>query len=183
RVFETASGPTAARSGSGGMRSLIRNAVVVFSALLASAALAQQCTYEVEPNDTPAQATVVTGAGPDAVEAARSGKIGITCLAGELGSGDQDAFYWEIDEEAAAHVWQVVLEGPRGGLTQVHFFDIEFAENGVDVVRADQLFRFETTNGATATSAGILLQPGRYVLGLSPAGVDGEYVVNLHPRP
>lgn len=148
---------------------------------LCSPALAQQCTVEVEPNDTPAQATTLTGEGQDAVAAAAAGRLGSNCLTGELGSNDQDLFLWVVDEVASAHEWAIELEGPDGGLTRVELIDVAFADNGVDVVRADPLFGFETTDGRAATSEPFLMAPGRYVIGLAGAGVDGRYVVNLRP--
>src|SRR5690606_32583964 len=151
--------------------------------LITSVAAAQQCTYEVEPNDTPARATPLGGEGPDAVGAATRGTLGAACLAGTMSSGDQDAFLWVVDETAAAHSWRVEVEGPRGGLTQLDIVDVEFAENGTDVVRAERLFGFGTANGSLAASESFLLKPGRYVIGLSQAGVPGDYVVNLWPTP
>src|SRR5690606_4437997 len=60
---------------------------------------------------------------------------------------------------------------------------VEFAENGTDVVRAERLFGFGTANGSLAASESFLLKPGRYLIGLSQAGVSGDYVVNLWPTP
>ena len=46
---------------------MIRGLVLAVGITLLSFAAAQQCTYEIEPNDTPAEATLVTGVGPDGV--------------------------------------------------------------------------------------------------------------------
>src|SRR5690606_22417849 len=152
-------------------------------ALLAAAACAagQQCTQEAEPNDTPALANLLSGDGPDAVAAAADGVLGSLCLVGERGGGVQDAFLWVVDDAAGAHEWTSEVEGPRGGLTQVDVFEVELAENGVDVTRADNLFRFGSVDGRSATSEPFLLGPGRYVVGVSGAQSSGQYVAHLRP--
>lgn len=154
-------------------------------AVLAAAACAagQQCTQEVEPNDTPALATVLSGDGPDAVAAAVDGALGALCLVGEREGSDQDAFLWVVDDAASAHEWTIELEGPRGGLTQVDVFEVELAENGVDVTRAENLFRFGTVDGRSVSSEPFLLGPGRYVVGVSGAQASGQYVAHLRPTP
>ncbi|HZJ10153.1 MAG TPA: discoidin domain-containing protein, partial [Trueperaceae bacterium] len=155
----------------------------LLATLLTGAALAQQCMYELEPNDVPAAATVLSGEGPDAVVAAAKGVTGTICLAGEMARGDQDAFAWVIDEAQAANVWQLEIEGPSGGLTQVDLVDVEFAAAGGDVTGADTLFRFGTSDGSRAVSAPFMVTPGRLLLGLSHAQAAGAYVVNLRPTP
>lgn len=165
------------------MRALRKGLVATLLALAVPVALAQQCTVESEPNETPAEATVLTGEGSDSVAAQARGLLGTICLTGELGSGDQDAFLWVVDEAASAHEWVIEVEGQPGGLTQVDVLDVEFAENGVDVTRADGLFRFGTTDGSSAESDPFLLAPGRYLIGVSHSGAVGRYVANLRPAP
>ena len=165
------------------MKALLRHSVTIFALLLVSAAVAQQCTYEVEPNDLPAQATFISGEGPDAVATALNGGVGTICLAGAIAGSDQDGFIWEVDETAAAQSWQIEIEGPLGGITQIDLVDVEFADNGTDVVRADRLFRFGTNDGYAAVSDHLIVRPGRYLIGISQAGVAGDYNVNLRPTP
>lgn len=149
--------------------------------LAAGTALAQQCTYEAEPNDAPAQATPLSGEGPNSGTRLADSDLPIACLAGELSGGDQDAFAWVVDEIGAAHAWAVGVEGAVGAVTQVDVFKIEFAEDGESVAAADSVFRFGTADGAWAESDAFMLPPGRYVLGISGAGGARDYVVHLKP--
>ncbi|HZW99608.1 MAG TPA: hypothetical protein VFF10_06055, partial [Trueperaceae bacterium] len=105
--------------------------------LAAGTALAQQCTYEAEPNDAPAQATPLSGEGPNSGTRLADSDLPIACLAGELSGGDQDAFAWVVDEIGAAHAWAIGVEGAVGAVTQVDVFKIEFAEDGESVAAAD----------------------------------------------
>src|SRR5690606_13774914 len=90
---------------------------------------------------------------------------------------------WDVDEAAAANVWTVEIEGARGAVTQLDLIDVEFADNGVDAVRSDGLLRFATDDGSVAVSGTFIVAPGRYLIGMSQAGVAGQYVVNLRPTP
>lgn len=159
---------------------LVKSCVAV-ALLAAGGALAQQCTYEVEPNDTPALATPVSGEGPNSGTRLADSDLPIACLAGDLTSGDQDAFAWVVDDLGATHEWVIGVEGAAGAVTQVDVFRVEFADDGESVAAADSLFRFGTADGAWAESGAFLLPPGSYVLGVSGAGGAGEYVVHLTP--
>ncbi|MFO7544881.1 MAG: VWA domain-containing protein [Trueperaceae bacterium] len=155
---------------------------LALTALLSVLAVAgaQECTYESEPNDTPAQATRITGVGPDAQGLRRDG-VGIACFTGELGAGDQDAFVWEVGEPEAGKRWVLEVEGVRGQLTKVDVIRVSFAANGVDVTAAETLFTAGTADGTWTTSPEFLIGPGRYVLGVSSSGGSGAYVAHLRP--
>lgn len=150
-------------------RRLRRALPVVLAALLAFAlaptALAQNCALEVEPNDTPATATPLDGR---------------TCLVGVLDGTDQDAWWWEVDQEASEKFWYLELDSFPGHLTQVDVVRVEIAANG-DVTGADTLTTLRTVDGRQVRSEPLLFAPGRYLLGLSKASGSGEYVLHLRP--
>lgn len=162
------------------MTRLCRAALVILGGFLAvaSSAMAQECTVEVEPNDTPAEATRL---GPDAVAGVGGAATPFVCLAGVLAERDQDAFTWVVDEAAATRAWTLGIEGPRGALTQVDVFAVEFATGGESVAAFDSLLRFGTRDGSWSESDEFLVAPGRYVLGVSGTGT-GDYVVHLRPQ-
>lgn len=166
------------RVASRGLRAFVLAALVSLTTLAA----AQQCTYEAEPNNTPAEATFITGVGPDGVGTAPNAKLGTVCLAGALEPGDQDSFWWDVGEVAAGHQWSVSIEGISGQQTKLSIFRIQFADNGVDVTAADELHSFSTQTGQPATSKPLLLEPGRYLIGVAASGGSGQYVVNLRPQ-
>src|SRR5690554_198252 len=111
--------------------SVLRTPVLLLVLAIASLAAAQECSYEIEPNDTPAEATRISGVGPDGSATAPNARIGTACLAGELAGNDQDAFWWEVDEVGAAHQWRVEFEGISGQLNRLTLYRIEFADDGV----------------------------------------------------
>src|SRR5690606_31031106 len=162
-------------------RPALTRVCIAVAILAAGTALAQQCTYETETNDAPSQATPLSGEGPNSGTRLADSDLPIACLAGELSSGDQDAFAWVIDEIGAAHAWAIGVEGAVGAVTQVDVFKIEFAEDGESVAAADSVFRFGTADGACAESEDFMLPPGRCVLGISGAGGARDYVVHLEP--
>ena len=126
---------------------------------------AQSCLAEVEPNDTPATGTLLEG---------------VTCGVGGLAGQDQDAFTWTVSEEESRHLWTVGIEGIAGNLTKLDIFRIEFAEDGAGVVAADSLYSFGTRDGRPVESGSFLINPGRYTLGISKSGGEGEYLAILH---
>jgi hypothetical protein len=128
------------------------------------AAFAQACAQESEPNDTPAQATSIDDA---------------TCLVGTFEADDQDAWWWEVDEEMAARSWQLEVESIPGQVTKVDLMRIEFAADGVGVTSADTLLGFGTADGRSNRSEAFHVAPGRYLLALSKSGGEGGYVVHL----
>ncbi|CAN5802494.1 hypothetical protein BH23DEI1_BH23DEI1_13040 [soil metagenome] len=126
--------------------------------------LAQECRFEVEPNDVPGEATALAG---------------LPCLVGELDGVDQDAFEWSVVEDDAFVQWQLEIQGIAGQLTQVDVLDVEYAADGVDVAGAETLTTWGTTDGVASRSAPFLMRPGTFVLGISKSGGAGEYVVHL----
>lgn len=156
---------------------------VLFSlcAAITGSALAQQCTYESEPNDTPATATRLTGAGPNMIAPASYNEVGALCLTGTVGSSDQDAFRWDVTAEDARHRWTLAVEGPRNSVTTVELFRVTFADNGVDVTQVEKYPSVTTQNGSAAKSREFLIQPGSYYLGVATSGSAGEFVANLAP--
>lgn len=162
------------------MTRLGRAALVILGGVLAvaSSAMAQECTVEVEPNDAPAEATRL---GPDAVAGPGGAATPFVCLAGVLAGRDQDAFAWGVDDAGAARAWTLGIEGPSGALTQVDVFAVEFAADGESVAAFDSLLRFGTRDGSWSESDEFLVAPGRYVLGVSGTGT-GDYVVHLQPK-
>ncbi len=139
----------------------LSTALVVFA--LGPVAWAQNCALEVEPNDAPANATPLDGR---------------SCLVGELDGSDQDAWWWEVDEEASEHVWHLELDSFPGHLTKLDVVRIEMAANG-DVTGAETLTTLGTVDGRQVRSEPLLIAPGRYLLGFSKSGGSGEYVVHL----
>lgn len=160
-------------------RQLRRFLAALSACLILGLAHAQECSYEVEPNDTPATATRIEGVGPNSVGLANRVKVGDACFSGELTPNDQDAFYWDVGELEAGHSWALELEGLDRQLTAVDFFEVTFADNGVDVTGYDKLFRLESHRGRAAVSEPFLIGPGRYYLGVSSSGGAGQYVANL----
>lgn len=141
------------------VRSLVRTAVVALT-LATAVGYAQDCRSEVEPNDTPAEATELEGA---------------RCLSGSLGSGDQDAYTLRVSEDEAFTRYQLRVAGPSSELTKIDVFRIAFVGDGPDVASADTLFTFGTSDGREARSEPFLLAPGRYTVGVSSSGGGGGY--------
>lgn len=148
---------------------------------LACAASAQECTWEQEPNDKPAMATVLSGLGPDSALPPSGRRLPILCLAGEMSGNDQDAFWWEVDERGADQRWVIDLEGIAGHLTSLDLIRLAFADNQTDVERRDDLLNVSTRNGSLVTSPGFIVEPGRYLIALAKSGGAGQYVAHLRP--
>ncbi len=146
-------------------RPLRRALPVLLATVLAliPTAFAQNCALEVEPNDAPATATPLDGR---------------SCLVGALEGDDQDAWWWEVDEDASERVWHLELDGFPGHLTKLDVVRVEMAANG-DVTGADTLMTLGTPDGRQVRSGPLLIAPGRYLLGFSKSGGGGEYVLHL----
>lgn len=164
-----------------GSTTCLRAFITTALMLLATLAAAQQCTYEIEPNETPAEATLIKPPDTSGTFNAPGARLPVVCLAGEISGQNQDAFWWDVDEVAAEHNWTVSIDGVPG-LNQMSLYRIEFAPNGVDVTAADELMRFASPDGSPRYSKTFLIEPGRYLVGLSVAGAEGPYVVNLTPE-
>ena len=96
-----------------------RSLVLALAAVLALPAVSPgtvsgqaECIADVEPNDDPASAQLLVGAG---------------CFEGTLPDGDQDLALWEVTSDDAATRWIVSLEGPRRSLTLLQVFPITSA--------------------------------------------------------
>lgn len=173
--------PDAPVSGRRCLMNALRRLRLLPAALLAVAgiAAAQECTWEIEPNDLPHQATLVTGAGPDSSFGADRNRVPTMCLAGEFTGNDQDMFLLEVDEHMADQLWTVGLEGFAQGLTRLDIMDLEFLDNQVDVTARTDLLTVQSLYGRATTSEAFLLEPGRYWFGFSKDGGAGEYVAML----
>ncbi|MFN8440113.1 MAG: VWA domain-containing protein [Caldilineaceae bacterium] len=138
----------------------------LFFALRVVPAHAQSCASENEPNEQPAQATAIGGAG---------------CVAAELGDGDQDFYLWTLNEEDAKQTWNFSLQGVATGNTGAQILRVTLADNGTDVVDSKKLFALSVFDGESAESGELLFQPGTYYIGVSAAGGNGAYQFDLKP--
>lgn len=124
-------------------------------------AAAQPAIPEVEPNDTPATATPVTGA---------------AVIMGSLADRDQDGFRWTVSDVGAETRWTFELQGIPGALTVVDVLRIEYADNGVDVVGRKKLLTIGSRDGVKpAVASDLLFEPGEYLLGFARGGSGTAY--------
>jgi hypothetical protein len=140
--------------------------ILAFGALGSAGAItqiasAQPSLYEVEPNNTPAEATPISGA---------------TTLIGTMDDSDQDGFKWTVSDVDARKRWSFELQGIPGRLTIVEVLRIDYAENGVDVTGKRTLFKLGSRDGSTpVVQQNLLFEPGDYLLGVASAGGGGVY--------
>ncbi len=121
----------------------------------ATAALAQQALVDAEPNDTPQTATEFSAP---------------IRLMGTMPAGDQDAWMWRVSDEDAGRRWSLELMGIPGLLTIVEVLRLEYTETG-EVAQAGTLLRLGSRDGQRpAVSAGLIFEPGEYLLGLARSG-------------
>jgi len=133
--------------------------LLVITTLVASTTYAQPSLYEVEPNDTPAEATEIEGA---------------VVVIGAMAGGDQDAFKWTVSDVDAQKRWTLELQGIPGNLTLVEVIRVEYADNGVDVTALERLFKMGTRDGSKPSiHRDLLFEPGEYILGVASAGGGG----------
>ena len=124
--------------------------------------LAQRCTEELEPNNTPPEATAFAGMG---------------CIIGTLEDSDQDLFAWTVTNDDFRYRRIVFEIDPKEAeLVSLQFMKLSFAENGTDVIGKEDLFKLEATEKINATFPQILIE-GNYHLGIVG---KGSYVVNIH---
>ena len=116
-----------------------------------------ECAAEVEPNDTPDQA---------------SSRVGEICLSGTLpeqSPADQDLILWEVLPEDGLTEWSVTMRGVPATITSAHVIPITSPpgvsplETGAEVFRADSDAHLGTPPVTTETR----LAPGRYIVGIS----------------
>lgn len=135
--------------------------------LLPLTSLAQPSLYEVEPNNTPFDATETAGE---------------VILIGTLTVGDQDGYRWTVSDVDAQKRWNFELQGIPGGLTVVEVIRVEFADNGVDVTGVEKLFKMGTRDGAVPSiHEDLIFEPGEYILGIAGAGGSGGNAVFRPP--
>lgn len=134
------------------------------SALGAQPLAAQSCTSEREPNDQPAQATALSGAG---------------CIKADLGDSDQDLYVWTVPDSAARQPWTLTLQGMPADQTVLQLLRITLGDNGADVADSTKLYEVAVQRGGSATVGPLLLLPGTYYLGVSGAGGTGAYQVDI----
>lgn len=139
-------------------RWLTRVGLVVLAALVlpSAAARSQPSIYELEPNDTPAEANPLSG---EAV------------LLGTMNDEDQDGFLWTVSDEDAQKRWILELHGIPGRLTIAEIVRLEYADNGVDVTGKETLMKMGTRDGSTpAVTRDLIFEPGEYLIGIAYAG-------------
>lgn len=119
------------------------------------AAAAQETVLEVEPNDTPQNATPFQGP---------------SLLIGAMTGTDQDAYLWTVSDLDAGRRWNFALQGIAGALTIMEIARISYNDAG-EVTGADRLFKLGSRDGLRAIFANdLIFEPGEYLLGMASAG-------------
>ncbi|MBX3030829.1 MAG: VWA domain-containing protein [Chloroflexi bacterium] len=124
------------------------------------------CVADVEPNDTPEEATTL--AAP-------------MCIEGTLPDGDQDLFLWTVSEADAGHPWTFTIEGPPATLTSAKLLPIVSEPGAVPIRPGNVLLAVDHGPDAFEPTAtpDILLRPGRYLLGISRSSTaDGSLLID-----
>jgi hypothetical protein len=126
---------------------------------------AQTCVTDLEPNQTPNEAT------PSA---------GIGCITGTISVDNQDLYLWtpseqDLGDKAIAFDFESVA----GTLSTLFLVRLELDEAGEYTSRED-LMTLTTNDGAKVSKEYGQLEPGRYYLGVALAGEgEGNYTVNV----
>lgn len=132
----------------------------VLLVLLPLPALSLPSLYETEPNNTPAEATEISGE---------------VIVIGSLNGQDQDGYRWTVSDVDAQKRWNFELQGVPGRLTVVEVIRVDFADNGVDVTGTERLFKMGTRDGSVPSiHEDMIFEPGEYILGVAGAGGGGE---------
>lgn len=150
------------------MSKLKQRLIALVLVIMAGTAAAQECNWELEPNNLPHQANLLTITPPAGI-----------CMAGDLPGTDQDVFLLEVGADLASHIWVLELEGFEAGLTRVDIMQLEFLDNQVDVTARENLLTLQSLYGRMHSSEPFMLAPGRYWFGFSKDGGSGEYVAYL----
>ncbi len=109
--------------------------------------------YEKEPNDTPAEATPVSG---EAV------------LAGMLSKGDQDAFMWRIDDTDSQYSWNMDLAGIPDATTRIDIIKVQFSKDAKGVEDYNLFFSFGTRTGTRpVTLKNLFFDQGNYLIAVT----------------
>ena len=148
-------------------------------------AAAQECTYESEPNDQPAGATLITGAGPGSLAPASLNQSVPACISGRLEAGDADYFLWRPSDLDAGHRWVIDLEGEPGQSLAATLSAVATTGDGREVTDATDLLAVSVADGSNLTASQFLINPGAtYLLrfeGGARDAVPGDYVAGLRP--
>ncbi len=142
-----------------------RQVVLLFVVLGSAFGLAQPCVSDLEPNQTPNEATALSGTG---------------CLTGTILADNQDLYAWTLTEQdLQGKILAFDFESLQGTLSTLFLLRVEFAENGLPSNRED-LMTLTTNDGAKVSKEYGGLEPGTYYLGVALAGEgEGNYTVNI----
>ena len=89
---------------------------------------------------------------------------------------DQDGYKWTVSDVDAQKRWTFDLQGIPGRLTIVEVLQVEYADNGVDVVDTHKLFTMGTRDGSKPSiHEDLIFEPGEYILGVAHGGGGGAY--------
>lgn len=157
----------------------LKLATVAFFLAAESSLALTELLMEVEPNNQVSEANKLGSPGTgDRVK-----------IIGELVPGDQDAYYWIIDEDDAGVRWNIRLQGHPDMLTRLDIMDVtEFVEGavqsnliGIKLEKKPPVLATLTTRDGVrpAIFEAMLLKPGNYVLGVSHGGGKGSYTVEV----
>jgi von Willebrand factor type A domain len=131
--------------------------------------LAQPSLYEIEPNDTPAEATQIGGE---------------VIVIGTLKGQDQDGYNWTVSDVDAQKRWNFELQGVPGRLTILEVIRVVLADNGVDVAGTERLFKMGTRDGSVpSVHEDLIFEPGEYILGVAGSGGGGGDGAGLYRPP
>ncbi|CAA6822351.1 MAG: Unknown protein [uncultured Sulfurovum sp.] len=116
--------------------------------------------YEIEPNNTPVEATHF------------SGEI---LLTGKIHKGNQDAFMWEISKEDTLYDWSIELIGIPNAMTRIDMMNVIFTTDGKEVEDYQKFFSFGTKTGNKPVYLrNILVSEGKYLLALSSNATEEQ---------
>ena len=141
---------------------------LLLGALIAPIVLAASSVYETEPNNTPAQANRISGE---------------VSLLGSMPGSDQDGYLWTVSDDDARKRWTLELQGIAGALTIADVVRLEYADNGIDVLRSDRLMKMGTRDGLTpSVAADLIFEPGEYLIGIAhTGGPSGKTTATFRP--
>ena len=113
--------------------------------------------YEIEPNNTPATATHFRGE---------------MVLYGAIEQGDQDAYLWEIDSEASAYSWDMILTGLPHAMTRI---DVMRLEKRGEKISYRRYFSFGTRTGNRPVELPhLLFDKGQYLIAVTAKPHDPQ---------
>jgi hypothetical protein len=139
--------------------------VLLFVVLASDLGLAQTCVSDLEPNQTPNEATPFSGSG---------------CLTGTISVDNQDLYVWTLTaQDVGDKALAFDFESVAGALSSMFLVRVELNEEGLAKSRED-LLKLTTNDGAKVSKEYGQLEPGTYYLGVALAGEgEGAYTVNI----